>query len=696
ARRGSPGRRCLALRALPRRLWPVDPVPLVLAGLEESGYARDGALNLAEELPARDRERFLDGILEEKDPERFRERLELAGRIPQERGEKLLEAHHLLETELLGELLRELKRSGLPGLAGQALRALTSGRSDPRLLPWVQQIGPLVRTERRLVPALLGFLEGDGALADAAFRVLAGAEIADPRLASFAVRDPRNAARRVKRILSLAERMPEEFWLSLLGSENRRLRWSGAKALASRAQKPELNTALLKSWLNDEDPSVRLAALSSLLDGLARPALGALLARVLELGDPAADRVLIRHLERSEQAWVPAALEKLRGTRLEDEGLVLAAMRGDQNAARALLARLGKLSGSQLERLRKAMPPTLTLEDVPFLRERLTGEKKAAPWLRAHLVSWLRARRDLPAGELLASAHREESDPELRPLLAAALVERGRTEHLLPLLEGWARTSNEEAEGILLEAIEGLGKLEHLGPEQARLLVRLLAAPALRDPLAQIELEWRKDTPRGRTEVLYPLLRATVQGLMRLEPARFRRILVDELGDRRTHRAWSTVSKSYLCRGLLIAAEHEGGMERLRPLLAWAHRLGPKPHEADGPLLLIEALLAEKDGRLEEAARYFRRGLCELSLAELTDRSVERLAQNLLVGNHGRRSLEARACLLEARVLLQRGMAADTLLERARIAGRGDAAVLGRIRALESGKKSFPGPKRHR
>lgn len=683
--------RALAMRALPRTRWTSDPVSLILSVVDASGPHADAVDCFAGSLRRSERMKLLDGVFDEPDPKLRERRFQLAGQLSTEAGR---------------DLLRMLRKR--PELASDSiLQALLANKrlhnrlvevflhmepNTPARTAWVQQIGRLAKTDKRLVQPMLEMLSADPKTAYAAFRALVWAGVPDQRLVEFAFSDKVQLARRATALLVMSDKLPAEMWLRLLARPEKRLSWIGAKGCAGHVGEPAVRDKLTEAVdkLPDANPA-RGAALSSLLEGLDEQATRKLMRKLVGYNSRVLDRVAFRHLETTEKPFASRVLSSLEHTRYRQEALVTLSARGDTAAARSVLLAAGSYSSAQITRARRGILACLEPSDLGLLHTLLLGDGErgaAAPWLREHVVLWLTKRADLPAVDLLREAYAKNEAVELRAPLAAALARRGVTDQLDGIVDNWIRSGDIESEGVLLEVVDSLAGLEHVDDVQARFLVRLMILPALRDSLTAVRNEWqRKGSHHGRMSALYPLLAPTVKAVVSIDPERFRDLLVHELRalDRGTDRvpAWSAVNKAYLSRALMHGLTYVGGAKLLRPLLEWAMRVGPRPHDSDGVFLLLEARFAADEGRFAAAAGLARKGIRELTLTRVDDRSVEWIAREIVDSTTamGWTSLTAWAGLLRARQLAANGDRAGALeqAELAAIAAREDPRLLARI-----------------
>lgn len=689
ATRHPPAARCLALLALPREEWPVAAPTLLLESVADGTAGQSGPQRLASILDPKESARLLDRVFEETDPSRCRARLRLAGAAAVGSGAPVLRAFVRCPAEAREDALRLLVALRCPGLVEEAARVLAEERDPSVLLPWISQVGHRIAQREAERPLLVDLLEREPPIAAAAFQVLVAARQVGPAALEFATRA--QAVRRTSRLLAVARRTPAEFWLPLLRRDNPRLRWNAAKALAGKAAVAPVRKALLQALYREEHPLPRGALLGSVLAGMRDEGAPGVISWVLERRDASLDQALVSWLENGDGGWVEAALRQLEGSRFDADARRIRAMRGDRAACRAVLGRVDEIAASKLRRLREPLARVLTREDMSVLERMLTGGGqtnggRALPWVREEVVHWLRLRPELGGLDLLERVFLEDPALAVREASAAALVERGRTGLLMPLVDRWVVDQEEDAEGTLLEVLAALPPT--LDTAQERFLVRLLIAPLMQDAVAVVGTELARSAFAGRVDALHPLLRQTTEAIARVPPARFEALLVRELRTRRVRRAWACASKTYLLRALLLAVRRPPAEIAMRPVLDWAMRLGPRPHEVDGALSLFAARAKERAGRVAEAARLWRIGQRELTLADVPAREVEQLAHDLVAGSSGpgHAVLEAKACILaaEQELAAENVKGARSLAARARFAAREDPGlrrVVARLRA---------------
>jgi hypothetical protein len=620
--------RAAALLALPRHEWLVDPVPIVLGGLDAKGGDTQSVQRLAALLDPAMSARLVADALDDPDPERFRARLDLVRRLPESAAARLLAASATCPPERLNDCLRLLARLGTPGLVARAAEVLASPLPDPVLRPWLMEVGPLVAADAERRSAVARFLAGDGELAATAFRILVAQRVVDEPVLAYARREAREVAARASVLLGASAETPARYWLDLLGHADPQLRWTAAKGLAVKLGEAGVARALLAALATEAVPHPRTALVSTLLLAADQAVVLETVESVLTRGDAELDRTLLGHLAVGKQSWLDRVLDALEGSRFGPELPRLRARRGDLVAARTCLQRLPSMSATQARTLREPLARCLQAGDLPLLAGWLgaAGGEAAPSWLREETIAWLRARRDLDATALLERALSDEW-LEVRSLAAAALVERGRREHLLPLIEAWI-AGDEDVEAILIEVLASLPA--PIGDVETRFLVRLLVAPVLQDPEQQMAAEIGSKALTARVDSLHPLLRPTIEVLARADRQSFARTLADELLAPRLRTAWTCASKDYLLRGLRLAVANPPAAEVIEPVLEWAMRLSPRRPDVDGPLLLLQAQAQARSGQHAPAASTLRRALVALAMARLPVRTLELLTQEIL------------------------------------------------------------------
>ena len=691
------GVHCFILLALPRELWKLDPLPIILRAIDGDSMSQDAAERLSNILRPQVRARLLDDLDRETNSNLFTQRLRLARRCSAKSREALLAKVSLFEGEQLEEVISYLLQEKTKGVALQALLVLRAKESsEARCFAWMRQVAALLPEPRlpeprlpehwRLGPAFVRMLAREGKLAEVAFSSLTFARRVSPELLAYSMRVPERVAMRVNQLLLVGKNVPATFWLPLLDSEDEKLRLAAAQGLHTHATSPAVQKALAACFAKEKKLPVQRVLLQSGLSAAGRKE-GALFVReVLRSSSKPLELALLALCETSTAAWVEAAIPRLEANGLFDEALVVRALRGDKKAAHVLLAKAEKLDDNQLRKLRVSIADSLDREDLPRLRELLIGKKGGGPAhssLREEVVEWLMRRQDLPLEALLETAFAKEEREEIKDQIGAALVSRGRSDLLLPIVEQWIKTKDEDAEGVLLELLGSLPA--RLDEQQARFLVRLLIAPVLRDPLAGILLEKEAETLKGRVQVLFPLLQASIKALARVPAKVLAKQIHRELVNPALAKAWAAASKSYFLRAFMLVLSEDMDLLPYRELLGKVLRLGPKPHDTDGVLLLLQSQVEEAKGRIESAAQLFRKGLVELSLAEFPERVIEWLSIYAVPesSGQGQVSLEAKALLLEARREHMRGQTEQSrvLLRRAGLAAREDLQM---SRAIEA------------
>ena len=671
-----PGLRCLALLSLPEDLWGTEILDPVLRGLEQRGWRREGALRLGSAMSGKWAARLCEGLFS-LSPARLRDRLVIVRRIDLELASRLLGDLGKCPAPLAPEVLRWLHAMHPRLLLRRAAEVLTGSPSRAVARLWLRSFGTeLVREGRAKLVA--SFLPAGGEVGEAAFQAMIGAKRYDPRLLDLARADPDRRVSRCGRLLVLAREVPAPFWLELLEDRSARLRWTAAKALLFHAADPEVPERLTRRLAHESKPAVRAALLSTLLSGIPPSRVPQVLDWVVVRKDRSLDEVLLRHLETGNQGWIPDALSALAATRLSTEALIGRVVRGDAEAGRMVLSRLESFSERQLTKARNGLSRLLTPKDLGWIEERLRGNR-TPEWLKLELVEWLRLRRDLDSGGLLERGLRDLEAGLLREEIAAALVERGRTDLCLSFVEDWVENGEPDGEGLLLGLLDVVPDVP--GEGGVRFLLRCLIAPSLRSPRAVLEEEiLASRDPRPRLAALQPLTLPVLEKLGRADPEAVARGLLREQRVPRIREAWRRMPKESLTRILRSSVRVRGAEGVLRPLLAWALRLGPRPVSEDGILLLLEARALARRGGFAEAARMARAGLSELFLQGFSEARFERLAADLVPLSEGREraALEVLRLWFEARAAARAGDRPGFLrsLRAARVAARGDSGLL--------------------
>lgn len=672
------GLRCLALTALPRRSWQSPVMPLVQQALQEDPIRDEALWALSVQLHQTEKAVLMKGAASDTREDRFLLRLRMAKGLVLEPPlrEVLLGELDTCAADRIEPLVRWFEESGDPasqrGWKTRLLVRLDKSKDDELSRMILAALSPHADPAHpEIAQRFVARLAQVGPLSELAFRSLQDASYVPARV-DFARRDVERLALHARQLLRQADRVDAAFWLELLASEDRTLRWIATQGLKGRSDQPAIRKQLLRVAADEKDEGVLSGLLQSLLHGADADTAMSLTRSVIDKKLDSLDDTLVTLLETARRPRLDSVLDLLDTSRLARRSLLVRAFRWQVPAIRKVLLQPEQFSESDLRKLRKRLARVLGKADLPLLSRYLLGEggAKAAPFVRTEVVEWLRLRRDLEAGSLIERAYEAESRMEIKEGLCAALVERGRVNLLEPLVDKWMLHEDEEAFGLLFEVLGALrGKV---GREQCRFLMRLFLAPMIRDPLAAIRKEHDQRTLRARLGVLYPMLQPVVERLVQADEKLIEEVLLEELRNPKLREAFAAMSKSYLLRALYVAGGYEGGVEAMRPLLALARHAVPRPHEADGAFSLLEAEILAHQGAYAEAIANFRRGLLQLSLADWSPRLIEYLVSSLYRETEafGSGVLRARLALLEARQALsqknlQKGGEAA---ERARLA----------------------------
>jgi hypothetical protein len=673
---GDKGERCLAFRSLEgKRLQEPGLVELVLGALKDP-ESREAGMLLGYVLPKEAKGKFLWELEKEKDEAVFEARLQLGEGAGREAKAPLRERLLAFPQGRRGRVLSFLVEGKVGGLLDLGVSALENPETSSELRRlWLRGLGGLLVKDSRgraLLGDLLKGKDPERALAyrlfcvegvfvpglPAAGLLLAGGERSGPLLS----------------LLRFQDQVPLSFWRPLLSAESPKLRWVAFQGIRGRKWPKDFAQELLSFFREEKDRSAKKALLTTLLlvrtwDGPPKPSLVA--EEVLREGKAYLDHKFLDVLEESKRPWATPLLRSLLDSRLGPGAWVSLAVRGESDALRRVFVDPGAFSVAELRRVRKRMAKLLRERDLPLLAPLLLGD--VSDFAKLEIVLWLRSRKDLPALELLERAFARAEEPELREQLAGALVERGRSDLLGRTVEGWIKKKGEEDEGLLLEM---LAALPQPIPKEALLaLVRILVAPAARDPLQAVLLERRGSFFLGRVRASMPLVLPTLRALRSVEPEDFKNALLVNLRDPAKSPAWFCVTKDYLAHLLLMAQEWPGTARACEPLFAWADRLGPRPCPIDGVLSLLRAGSQLRMGSIREAYKAFAQGLARLHLVAPDERSLQDLA-SLLTGvgqDSGIAALHFRERLLKALRFRMDRERLPRILVSAEIAARGDS-----------------------
>ena len=672
------GLRCLALTALPRRLWPGPVLPIVRAALREQPIRTEALLALSAQLVAAEKIRLLEDVVADSNEDRFRLRLRMSKGLvlSDSLRSNLMTGLDACPADRIGVLVQwfeesrdaEIHRSWKQHLLARLESSHTVELSHALMAPLSRYADP---KHPAIARRFLLQMKGDQALAEIAFRSLKDARYLRARVA-YVRRTPDRLQEHARRLLLQADQVEAGFWLELLRAEASKLRWIAAQGLKGRSDVPRIRASLDAAYAIEKDEGVLSGLLQSLLHGATADQALVLARSVVDRKLDSLDGTLITILETARRPRLDAVLDELDSGRLARSSLLVRAFRWQVPAIRKVLLQPGLYSERELRKLRKRLARVLGKADLPLLARYLLGEggPAALPFVRSEIVEWLRLRRDLQADALIERAWHAEKRMEIKEGLCAALVERGRLDILKPLVDKWMLHEDEESFGLLFEVLGALrGKVER---QQCRFLMRLFLAPMIRDPLAAIRKEQNQQTLRLRIGVLYPMLQPVVERLILAGPKLIQEALVDELRDPGLREAFAAMSKSYLLRALYVAGGYEGGIEAMRPLLELAPHMVPRPHESDGAFDLLRSGFLAGEGDLAQALVAYRRGLLELALADWSPRLLEFLVSSLYRGEEGFGSalLRAHLALLEARLhlSLHQVQKSREAAERARLA----------------------------
>jgi hypothetical protein len=688
--------RAWALLHLPIADWPERPERLALAGMRSEGEGSGTGMRLGGLLPQEAKLRLLDDVFSAEESECF-DRLVLAYPVPAASLRPILERHAELPDESLALFLRFVRRVDQRLLADFASKNLAKVEREERLFAWVTELAPLLLEHRELAPVFERILRGEQGgegIASLAYRACISARVAREAAIAWASASRERLQRHGRLLLLLPDPAPAELFLRYAADEEPRLRSFAASGLrryvgdglaedvqdGDKSTRSQVKAAVRAGFAGESSEIVRSAWLYALLAFVEPDELERIVTQLVAQKDRLVRLSLRKWFETSKRAFVDAFLRERTIPGWEREALLLRGTRGDEVAGRLLWEQLDQLDEAELLRARKAVQKTLRPEDRALFAERLlgAGESRALPHVRDELITLLRQRRDLPWAELLREAFGREKDQIVREQLAAALAERDEFEALEAHIARWIDSRTPDDEGLLLEVMGALDGAP--GPEELRFLVRVLVAPIARDPVATVRRELERLRSYRRVEAQFPLLRPAVLGLARADAEQVAEALRREFLSPERVLEWAQASKGYL---LLALNERRGAavdLSALAPLVEWALRLGPRPHRADGELLLLESELARREGRFGQAAMSWRSGMRELLQEGLPTRELERISRDLVGAPElGWAALHAHGAWLAAIAALAGGDAAQAQaeIERAQLAARGD----GRLRA---------------